>query len=288
MAKHDVPGYETLEPIGRGAGSTISRAVEVATGDVVAIKQIVAETKEASKYLRHIENEYRNLVDLHAGANGHPGAAKVVGIRQLVRSGRLRKRKIYSIVMDYVPGSDLRRERRYPLGQLLDFLIQSLTALEFIHGSGYVHADLKPENIMVTPQGKVTLIDFGFSCSVGLQAKTIRGTREYMAPEQVDRGIINAQTDLYNLGASFYYLLANQQVPALMPGGSGSELTLISRDIRPEPLWNINPAIPTGVARVIMSCIQLDPMLRPGSALEGRTTIAPLVENLYQDRDAAM
>jgi serine/threonine-protein kinase len=287
MTRETITGYELLEPIGRGAGSTIFRAVNTSTGDVCAIKQIVAETSESSKYLRHIENEYRNLTVLRDQADGYEGADRVVGTYDLIKSGLLRKRKVYSMVMEFVDGADLRRERRYPTGQVIDFLLQVAEALAFVHRCNLVHADLKPENIMVSPQGTITIIDFGFSCPLGSEARTIRGTREYMAPEQVDRGHIDARTDLYNMGASFYYLLTNQQVPSLMPGPEGSGLALVSRDIRPTPLWELNPRVPVRVAQIIMSCVELDPERRPPSAAQVCKDLKPLVEALYRDQDTA-
>ena len=73
---------------------------------------------------------------------------------ELLRAGGLLTRRKYrALVMDYVPGADLRRESRYPLGQLLDLYVQALEALDRIHALGIVHADVKPENMIVGPAG---------------------------------------------------------------------------------------------------------------------------------------
>lgn len=287
MAKVDVPGFDLLEPIGKGAGSTIYKAVETASGKTVAVKQIIAETKDAAKYLRHLENEFNNLTALHRNTNNHPGSSALIRVHSLLRAGRLRRRKAHAMVMDYIEGLDLRREHRYPVGQMAHFLLELAHALEFIHSCGLVHADVKPENIMVSPRGDVTLLDFGFSCPMRSRAKTIRGTREYMAPEQVDRGVIDSRTDLYNLGASFYFLFTGRQVPALLPTSSGSEFVIVSRDVKATPLWDLNPHVPLGVAKLIMSCVELDPECRPVSSAELRKTLQPLVETCYGEQESA-
>jgi len=287
MEKVDVPGFEFVEPLGRGAGSVIFKAIASASGNFVAVKYILPDSKDCQKYLRHIENEYRNLKTIHESVRGQAASESLIRPLDLVRMGRLTKRKTCAMVMEYVDGMDLRREHRYPTGQLVDFLANLAGVLELIHGCGFVHADLKPENIMIGPGGELTLIDFGFSCHVGNRAKTIRGTREYMAPEQVDRGVITERTDLYNLGATFYYLFSGRQVPSLIPSGSRSQFVLVSRDLRAQPLWELNPNLPPGVAQLIMACIDLDPGQRPASAKKVRQVLKPLAEGFYQERESA-
>ena len=270
-----------LEAIGRGAGSVIRKAVHEKTGQVVAVKHIVARTKEDEKYFVHVEHEYRTLRLLGESAADGPMAGRFTVARALIRSRRLLARqKFRALVMDFVAGSDLRRERRYPLGQMLDFFAQVAEVLEFLHSHGVVHADLKPENMIVGPRGRVTVVDFGLSCALGTRAATIRGTREYMAPEQVERGWIDGRTDLYNLGASFYYLLSGRQVVTLMPDANGGEHFLVSHKIKTLPLEDFCPSVPRGVCRVLMSCVERDPARRPSSARELLKTLRPLLREL--------
>jgi len=282
--KPELAGYRLLEPLGRGAGSVIRKAVHEETGQIVAVKHIVARTKEDEKHFVHVEHEYKTLRLLNEAAGDGPMCGRFTVARELVRSRKLLARqKFRALVMDYVAGADMRREKRYPLGQMVDFFLQVAEVLEFLHGHGVVHADLKPENMIVDRSGRVTVVDFGLSCPLGSKATTIRGTREYMAPEQVDLGWIDGRTDLYNLGASFYYLLSERQVVTLMPDANGGEHVIVSRKLKTAPLDELCPQAPRGVSRVVMSCVERDPALRPRSARELLKVLRPLALHL---RDA--
>ena len=160
---------------------------------------------------------------------------------------------------------------------VLDFMVKVAETLEHIHTLGVIHADVKPENLMVEPDGRVTLIDFGLSCQLGSQATSIRGTREYMAPEQLDQGCIDARTDLYNLGACFYHLLTGRQVSGLLAGTNGPEFMAVSRKVKARPIAELNTHIPEGVVRVITSCLRTKPERRPSSAAGLLRMLRPVV-----------
>jgi len=213
--------YKVLERIGVGAVSNIYRALDADSGNIVAIKDVIADDREKEKYLRHVRNEYAILEELWRGlaeSNGSPGFVRPYA---LIRSGRFRRLKRHSLIMEFIPGKDLRAENRYPLGQMVYFFRQVAEALCRLHARGIVHGDLKPENVMIGPTGSVTLVDFGFSCRAGSRAQSIRGTREYMAPEQVSRGYITPLTDVYNFGATMYHLLNSTPTsPSASPGWS--------------------------------------------------------------------
>lgn len=287
MPKPEVPGYDLLEPVGKGAGSLIYKGLDLDNQDLVAVKYVQASNKEEEKYFRHVEHEYQTVCNLHAPSNGRPVRGRFTCPRALVRSRRLvGRRKYRAFVMDFVPGADLRREQRYPLGQMLDFFLQLLETLDYLHSRGVVHADVKPENLIVSPTGEVTLVDFGLSCPLGSKASSVRGTREYMAPEQVDRGWLDARTDLYNAGASFYYLLTERQVNSVVRGGSEQGFFLPSSEMETVPITELNPDVPPGAARAIMQCIQSDPDSRPSSAAVLLHHLRPQAERFWQQQEA--
>ncbi len=264
-----VSHYELLERIGSGAESTIYRARDRRNGHIVAVKDLIVEDAEKRKYLNHVTNEHAVLRKLHAaGAACGRGGDGIVKAHALIRSGRFRGRKRCSMVMDYVRGRDLRRERRYPLPQIVDFFRQVADILLFMHSAGYVHGDIKPENTMIGPRGKVTLIDFGFSCPAGVEAASVRGTRDYMAPEQVNRGLITERTDIYNLGATMYFVLTGRHVPALI-GPAGDDVLFISGEktsLTPVREWN--PQVPKVIANLVARCCNQDPIERPSTMQE--------------------
>lgn len=266
MVGERIGQYELLEIIGEGAESRIYRARDTITGRCVAIKDVIVTEREKNKYLRHVRNEYQILRKLWSEPRPTNGAAGLVGVYELMTSGWLRRSKRCSLVMEFIEGKDLRREKRYPLGQMTDFFRKAAEALALIHAKGIVHVDVKPENIIVGPQGKVTLVDFGLSCRSGSRAERIRGSREYIAPEQLNCGIITPMTDVFNFGATMYYLLTDTHVPALMPSAHENGIFIGSENARPRDLREYNPHIPERLSRLVLACCERDISRRFASA----------------------
>ncbi len=256
-----IPGYDLLERIGAGAGSAIYRARELGSRRIVAVKHVSVEDRENKKYLRHVRNEYRVLKSLQ-DSRGESPPEGIVKVYRLVRWGRLRRRKNCALVMEYLEGLDLRRERRYPIGQFVDILAQTTKALAALHARSMIHGDVKPENIIVSPSGRVAMVDFGFSCKAGSQARSIRGTRDYMAPEQIDMGRLTERTDIYNFGATMYFLLTGRYVPSMLPRVD-EPVFVDARVIKPESPRSLNPDIPAALDSMILRCLKRDTLARP-------------------------
>ena len=260
-----IAGYELLDRLGAGAESMIFRARHIASDRIVAIKHVSVEGRENEKYLRHALNEYRTLRALTtASASLSPNG--IVKVYRLIRTPllwRMRRRKRLSIVMQYVEGMDLRRERRYPIAQIIDIMLQVAKSLSQLHARGIIHGDLKPENIIVGPAGRATLVDFGFSCKAGSPATSIRGTRDYMAPEQVNMGHLSGKTDIYNFGATLYFLLTGRHVPALIPAVGDPSHFIASRDINPMSPRSLNENVPPVLAHIVLRCVKREVIERP-------------------------
>ena len=165
--------------------------------------------------------------------------------------------------MQYLDGLNLRRELRYPIGQLVDILAQTARALSSLHARGIIHGDVKPENIIVSPTGRAALVDFGFSCKAGSWARSIRGTRDYMAPEQVEMRQLTEKTDIYNFGATIYFLLTDRHVPALIPAQGDSSLFISSPVMKPVPPRSLNPNVPRVLEKMILRCVETEMVARP-------------------------
>src|SRR5262249_31387751 len=133
---------------------------------------------------------------------------------------------------------------------------------------GFVHADMKPNNILVAP-GKdgrpvAKVIDLGQSCKTGTIKPRIQGTPDYIAPEQVHRRPITHKTDIYNLGATMYWTLTRQPIPTSLAKGD----SLVSRidDAlmpKPKPAIDLNERIPVRLNELVMQCVEIDPADRP-------------------------
>ncbi|MEO0586752.1 MAG: protein kinase, partial [Planctomycetota bacterium] len=124
-----------------------------------------------------------------------------------------------------------------------------------------------PNNGMVGANGKVKIIDFGQSCPVNTRKERVQGTPDYIAPEQVRKGYLTAQTDVFNLGATMYWLLTGEHVPTMMPKTKKNAGTLkVDRDV--ETPADLNPSVPPAMSSVVMNCIEPDPVDRPKTMRE--------------------
>lgn len=282
----EIDGYDLVERIGAGAESMIFRAIEKSSKKVVAIKWLSVDNAESYKYLRHAENEFERLKALENGPKGHPPG--VVRAHRLIKSGFLRKRKTCALVMDYVDGLDLRREHRYPLGQLAEMMRQVAASLSAIHTRGLIHGDLKPENIIATHGGKTVIVDFGFCCEAGARPQTIRGTRDYMAPEQVDRSPLTEKTDIYNFGATMYFLFSGRHVPALMAEPGSTKMFIAGRNIDAPSIRNFNPAAPVSLDALVLKCVRQDFVERPSCMDEVREALNAVIERHFGDRPSTV
>src|SRR6201999_3313842 len=111
------------------------------------------------------------------------------------------------VLMEMVDGMTLEQQHSEDIVVLCRLMQQVASGLLAMHKAGFVHADIKPNNILVTDDLHVKIIDFGQSCAVGTVKERIQGTPDYIAPEQVNRKPINQQTDVFNLGATLYWNL---------------------------------------------------------------------------------
>jgi len=168
------------------------------------------------------------------------------------------------LVMDYVEAENLKElyARQDPLlsEHMAQILIDAATGLSHVHESGYMHLDFKPENILVTRNGAVRLIDFDMAQPLPetpVKFSKNPGTPGYMAPEQLKREPIDARVDIFAYGVSAYELLTYQKP---FPGDSPGEI--LAAQLRPAgPILprEHNPALPPALEKVIMRCLEIDP-----------------------------
>jgi serine/threonine-protein kinase len=166
--------------------------------------------------------------------------------------------------MDYVEAENLKElyGRQDPLltENVAQILIDAATGLSHVHESGYMHLDFKPENILVTRNAAVRLIDFDMAQVI--PEKPVKfsknpGTPGYMAPEQLKREPIDARVDIFAYGVSAYELLSNQKP---FPGNSPAEILAAQlHPSGPVPLREHNPDVPPALEKVVMKCLERDP-----------------------------
>jgi serine/threonine-protein kinase len=168
------------------------------------------------------------------------------------------------LVMDYVEAENLKElyARQDPLlaEHIAQILIDAATGLSHVHESGYMHLDFKPENILVTRNAAVRLIDFDMAQPI--PEKPVKfsknpGTPGYMAPEQLKREPIDARADIFAYGVSAYELLTNHKP---FPGDSPSEILAAQMQAAgPIPLREHNPDVPPALEKVVLKCLERDP-----------------------------
>jgi len=251
----DLAGYRITRQIGTGAGSKIYSAVELKTGRTVAVKHIVRETAEDDRFIAQAENEYNVSSTLN-----HPCLRRSYAIQ------RIRKRlqvKELVLAMEYVDGLNLEKARPNRLKTFLILFHKVAKGLNAMHKAGFVHTDIKPTNIMIGQGGVVKIIDFGQSCRIHHRKERIQGTPDYIAPEQVQRLPLDQRTDVFNLGATMYWVLTSEKYPTAIRGPDfRGGINVVTSDKPISPIEH-NEKIPVALSTLVMECCRDNPAERP-------------------------
>ncbi len=245
-------GFEVLTTLGLGARSVIY-AVKDKDDQVYALKHVVKGEGDDQRYLDQALGEY-NV----ASKFEHPNlrrVSRVIRRRKLIGGGEL------GVLMELVDGLTLEEFQVHDPLTVCHICQQVALGLKAMHDVGLVHSDIKPANILVTDAGVVKLIDFGQSCEIGTIKQRIQGTPDYIAPEQVRCEPITPRTDVFNLGATMYWLLTGRNIPTLIPKG-GPEMTVKQENPCPPPN-EVNKGVPPALSGLVMNCIQSQPAHRP-------------------------
>ena len=260
MTARTVGRYEIEGLLGRGGMGSVHLARQQALGREVALKELhsvhVADAALAHRFL---------LESRVAGSLNHPSIVSV--IEYFEHEG------VPFIAMEYLERGSLRPlVGRLTLAQVAGVLESVLGGLAEAAAHGIVHRDLKPENVLVTADGHAKVADFGIAKAIGQVTATayrtatgqIIGTPAYMAPEQATGGEITPQADLYATGVIAYELLAGRHpfhdIDAPMA------LLMAHVNAEPEPLSEVRPDLPRGVAEWVDAMLAKDPAARPAGA----------------------
>jgi len=249
----ELDGYEIISCLGYGARSTIFAVSEKKTGQVYALKRVLRKGPEDDRFLEQAEAEYAI-----ASQFDHPALRRCF---RLIRKRRMLKTNELYLLMELVDGTSLDIHRPDNLVSLIQVFIQVASGLSAMHRLGYVHADIKPNNILVNDDLNVKIIDFGQSCSIGTVKQRIQGTPDYIAPEQVGRGPLTAATDVFNFGATMYWCVTDHHIPTLIPKKKADGEKEEPRELKAPHEWN--PRIPMPLSRLIVDCVQNRPSHRP-------------------------
>jgi serine/threonine-protein kinase len=169
--------------------------------------------------------------------------------------------------MDYVEATNLKElfARHDPVltENVAQILIDMAMGLSHVHESGFMHLDFKPENVLVTHNGNVRLIDFDLAQPILEKPKKMSenpGTPSYMAPEQLQRKPIDSRVDIYAYGVAAYELVTNHKP---FPGETPTDILAAQLDAGgPVPPREHNPDLPAALEKVILKCLARDPEKR--------------------------
>ena len=265
--------YEVLSILGTGGMAEVYRARDTRLGRDIALKVVNEALAGDPELVRRFEQEARL-----AGSLNHPNLVAVydVGVHEGAPY----------FITELLHGESLRHRLsrgRIPLDSALDWAAQLANGLAAAHARGIVHRDVKPENVFLTPDGHVKLLDFGIAklaegqrvegshgilddtvtpTGGGTQTGAIIGTPAYMAPEQVRGEHVDARTDIFSLGAVLYEMLSGQRP---FPRGSLVESghAILHEDPAPLPV-----EVPSAVAQVVRRCLEKEPARRLQSATD--------------------
>ena len=259
--KH-ISGFRILAEIGAGAASTLYAVQDPKSKQVWALKYVEKHSEKDERFIEQTEAEYQVGSKLD-----HKCIRK---IERLIRHRKMFKLHAVSLLMELIDA--LPMDKRLPRNhrQAIDIFHQVAIGLAHMHKRGFVHADIKPANILVTEDSKAKIIDLGQACPVGTVKKRIQGTPGYMAPEQAHRQAITPRTDVYNLGATMYWVLVREVIPTAMPPkdevnslyGGAVDANMVSPPVPPhEKNSRIHPLL----SQQIMDCVKIHPDERPES-----------------------
>lgn len=247
-------GYDVLATLGHGARSVIYKVRDPVTQGIFALKHVVRELIKDVRYLEQVmlEHEVASKLD-------HPTLRR--SYKMIKQRSFMRLTEVF-LVMELVEGVSLDQKRMSSTIEFCRVLQDAAIGLGVMHESGYVHSDIKPNNIMITAEGKVKIIDFGQSCPLNTIKERIQGTPDFIAPEQVKRHALTAATDVFGLGATLYWLLTGRHFPTMIPRKPGLGL---KSDLEARAPHEINPNIPLALSTLTMKCVSKDPSDRPSS-----------------------
>ncbi len=253
--------FEILAHLGSGGMGEVYRARDRRLGREVAVKLLHAQARTDPERLARFEQEARAM-----GAVSHPG---LLAVYDVGHDGG-----VPYLVTELLEGETLRARLErgaLPLRKALDFARQLAHGLAAAHERGVVHRDLKPDNVFLTRDGRVKILDFGLARLVeneagddqALTQGRVLGTAGYMSPEQVRSEAVDARSDVFAFGALVYEMVTG--APAFRGASSVETMNAILKE-DPPALAASGAGAPRALARVIEHCLEKDPAERFQSA----------------------
>ncbi len=280
--------YRLADKLGEGGMGVVWKAEDTKLGRQVAVKILPEDLASSADRLARFEREAKLLASLD-----HPGIVTIHSVEEV--DG------VHFLTMEFVRGrplSSLIGKRGLALNELLQRATAVAEAVSAAHRQGITHRDLKPQNVMVTDDGRVKILDFGLAklreeaageagnTQVPTVVKTeegrVLGTVAYMSPEQAEGKPVDHRTDIFSLGIVLYEMATGRR-----PFHGDSRASIISSILRDTPpaVSDLNEALPRELARIIRHSLEKDPDRRFQTALDLRNELEELKQEVDSGAD---
>ena len=265
MVGQTLAHYKILEKIGSGGMGDVYLAEDTKLDRKIALKILPPELAESEERRARFKREAKAIAALN-----HPNIVQVYSVEEA--DG------VHFITMEHVTGKTLSAalpRHGFSLRQFLDLAIPLTEAAAAAHENGITHRDLKPDNLIVTAEGRIKVLDFGLakpSTGFGSAASDsdlpteqmtkegrILGTVAYMSPEQAEGKSVDARSDVFALGVNFYEMLTGER--PFQGETPASTLSAVLKD-EPQSLTEVVPSLPRDMARIVKRCLAKDPSRR--------------------------
>ncbi|MDE6960936.1 MAG: Stk1 family PASTA domain-containing Ser/Thr kinase, partial [Lachnospiraceae bacterium] len=241
--------YEILEKVGVGGMAEVFKGKDHKLNRFVAVKVLKEEFRENGGFIKKFKEEAQAAAGL-----AHPNIVNVYDVGD--------ERGIYYIVMELVEGITLKnyieRKGRLTVKEATSIAIQMSAGLEVAHNNQIVHRDIKPQNIIISREGKVKVTDFGIAKATTSQTTTsaAMGSVHYASPEQARGGYVDHRSDIYSLGVVLY-----EMVTGRVPFDGDTAVTVAVKHLQEEMVapTTYNSEIPFSLEQIIRKCMEKSP-----------------------------
>lgn len=247
--------YQLLERLGSGGMSDVFRARDLMLERSVAIKVLHEDYSNDEAFQQRFRQEARAAANL-----SHPNIVTVHDFG--LDHGQL------FLVMEYIPGKDLktilRQRGRFSVEEAIPLMVQACAGIGYAHRAGLVHCDVKPHNMIVTPDARLKVTDFGIARALSTilpdeRADVVWGSPQYFSPEQATGEAPSPASDVYSLGVVLYEVLTGA-LPFTAP--SSEELARMHLETRPIPPSEYVPDIPSALEQIVLKVLSKEPAAR--------------------------
>ncbi len=247
--------YQLLDRLGSGGMADVFRARDLMLDRYVAIKILRKDYTANPGFQERFRQEARAAANL-----SHPNIVTV-------HDFGLAAEQIY-IVMEYIPGTDLksllRRRGRFSVDEAIPLIVQACAGIGYAHRAGLVHCDVKPHNMLVMPDQRLKVTDFGIARALATihpdeRSEVVWGSPQYFSPEQAAGEPPSPASDVYSLGVVLYEMLSGMP-PFNAP--TAEELSRLHIEANPVPLNEYIPDLPSSLEEIVMKVLSKEPSAR--------------------------